>query len=451
MTSILLVTVDSLRADHLSCYGYERETTPFLDGIAEDGHVFEQAFAHAPTTRKSFPAILTSSYPLMYGGYERISEHRTLISEVLSEEGYETAGFHSNPYLSAEFGYGRGFDSFHDSQTGPSVFARIREYVSKNLDPEGRFFQFLKRSFETTEKHAGLEVGSAYVDAAVLTDMAIDWLETTSAGEPSFLWVHYMDVHHPYLPDKNLQRDFRDSPVSERRAVQLRRKMLNDPDGVTEAERQTLIDLYDAEISYTDHHIKRLVEAATEQWSDEFVFAATADHGEEFYEHGRYSHNTFYDEGIHVPLIIHDSQSNGRYKDVVGLIDLSPTLAEYAGAEQPENFYGHCLQRLISDSKWPRDHVIGNSGEVEVTEREFFYRDNRWKYLRVDDREQLHDLDVDPHEQSNVIKDHLETCDSIRSVIDEHNHLLERTRQELSQVDMDDDVRERLQLLGYKE
>lgn len=111
MRDVLLITVDSLRADHLSAAGYERETTPCVDRLAANGHRFTSAFAHACATRASFPSILTSSTALMYGGYESLSENRTLVTEALPAA-YRAGGFHSNLYLSAEFGYSRGFDAF---------------------------------------------------------------------------------------------------------------------------------------------------------------------------------------------------------------------------------------------------------------------------------------------------------------------------------------------------
>lgn len=99
MSDIVLLTVDSLRADHVGCYGYDRDTTPTIDDLSTDGQQFTNAFAHACSTRPSFPSILTSSYALMHGGFEQLSSDRTTIAEALSGAGYQTAGFHSNLYL----------------------------------------------------------------------------------------------------------------------------------------------------------------------------------------------------------------------------------------------------------------------------------------------------------------------------------------------------------------
>jgi arylsulfatase A-like enzyme len=452
MRSVLLITIDSLRADHLSSYGYERETTPHIDGVGADGHLLEQAFAHGPTTRKSFPTILTSSYPLMYGGYDRISEQRTLISELLDDAGYRTAGFHSNPYLSEQFGYARGFDTLVDSASDSTATARLRQAVKNNLDEDGALFRFLKWAFDRTEETVGVEVGSAYTDAETLTDRALETLQGMPAEEPVFLWVHYMDVHHPYLPPEGCQREFRDSPIPERHAVQLRRKMLEAPDEVTDDERQQLVDLYDAEIRYTDREIGRLLEGVERARPDDPVVVVTADHGEEFADHGGYSHDTVHDEGIHVPLIVDDGDGSGRYDDVVGLLDVAPTLVEYAGLDQPETFYGYSLRRLFDGEAWPRESVIGELGQPEPGERNFFYRSADWKYMHwADGSEELYDIQADPGERDDIVDEEPPALAEIRAEIDDHVERLDETRTDVGDVEMTEEVQERLEMLGYKE
>jgi len=130
----------------------------------------------------------------------------------------------------------------------------------------------------------------------------------------NFLWIHYMDVHHPYVPPPEHQLPFREEPISERRAIKLRRKLIEYPDTVTDAELSDLIDLYDAEIRYTDAQIDRLLSAINDNWDrSETLVAVTADHGEEFYDHGGVSHSaTFYDEVIHVPLVVDAPELRGN-------------------------------------------------------------------------------------------------------------------------------------------
>jgi arylsulfatase A-like enzyme len=323
MRDILLVTVDSLRHDHIGCYNYERETTPFLDEFAATANRFTNAFANACMTRLSFPTILTSSYPSMYGGPERMSDQRTLLAAALSAGGYETAGFHSNLYLSADFGYDRGFDEFFDSKTDPNAGLRLKEAVKERIDEDGWLHNALSRVFDKLELRAGIRVGTPYVDAEAITDRAISWVETTwDAESPRFLWTHYMDPHHPYVPPAEHQCVFRDDPIDDRQAIKLRRKMMEAPESVTEQELACLIDLYDGEIRYTDSQIEQLVTAVTEAWGEDTIVIITSDHGDEFREHGGFSHTaTFYDEVVHVPLLVAGLDAPGH----VGASRLSTT------------------------------------------------------------------------------------------------------------------------------
>jgi len=162
-----------------------------------------------------------------------------------------------------------------------------------------------------------------------------------------------MDVHHPYVPPATHQRPFRDDPVSERRAIQLRRKMVEEQ-ALEDHERETVLDLYDAEIRFTDAEIARLVEGIQDTWKGDPFIAFTADHGESFGEHGRYSHPpTFYDEVLHVPLVIDASDASKTvgtaHEELVGLMDVAPTLVDYADRDQPGNFYGNSLRPLMEN------------------------------------------------------------------------------------------------------
>ncbi|MFD1512911.1 sulfatase [Halomarina rubra] len=450
MRDVLFITVDSLRADHVGCYGYDRPTTPNVDDLAGEGHTFENAFSHACATRPSFPSILTSSTALMYGGYERISERRTLVSEALKPE-FSTAGFHSNLYLSEEFGYGRGFDEFFDSKTDPSGLARLKQEVKERLDEDGRLFQFLSRAVETAEKEAGVNVGSAYVRADEMTDMGIEWAERQRDG-PRFLWVHYMDVHHPYVPPAEHQRPFRDDPVGERESIKLRRKMIEDPGEVTDEELDTIIDLYDAEIRYTDAEVGRLVERVRAAWDDPVV-CFTSDHGEEFREHGGFSHSqTFHDEVTHVPLVVDVGDDAGAtHEDIVGMLDVTPTLVDYAGQEQSEAFYGHSLRALVEDDEWPREHVVGDWADGERTEFRYAYRDDRWKFVDLAGETALYDLEADPEERTDVSGEFSDERERIEAVLDDHRDTVAATAEDLDEVEMTEDVKSRLRDLGYAE
>lgn len=449
MTDVVLITVDSLRHDHVGCYGYQRDTSPNITEIANQGHQFSNVYSHAGATRPSFPSILTSSYTNMYGGYERITEERTLISEVLQENDYATAGFHSNLFLCADFGYQRGFDTFYDSKTEPGLAARLRQYLKTNLDQDGLLYTTLQKLYDATEESAGLNIGSSYVKADEITDLSVEWVNNVDSSE-KFLWTHYMDVHHPYVPPEKYQLEFREAPIGNREAIKLRRKMLELPDELTKTERQDLVDLYDAEIRFTDHEIGRLISSVKETWGEDTIVIITADHGEEFYEHGQYSHNTIHDEGIHVPLIIDNGGDSAVHDEIVGLLDISPTIAEYTGCDIPQNFYGHSLKSLLENGQWDRDFVIGDYGGTNGIPDRFFYRDHTWKYIRQDKSEEIYNIDSDPDEKNNLIDENPPVLDDIRSKIADCEREIIETSGEISDVEMDDVVVDRLEKLGYK-
>jgi arylsulfatase A-like enzyme len=449
MTDVLFITVDSLRADHVGHLGYERDTTPNMDALAEEGTTFENAFAHACSTRASFPSILSSVYSLMFGGYERVSEEQSLVSEAFSDAGYRTAGFHSNLYLSADFGYDRGFDTFFDSKTSPSATARIRQFVKDSLDQDGYLYKALARAFEVAEREAGVNIGSAYVDAEEITDRALDWVEDKSgSASSSFLWVHYMDVHHPYVPPEEHQRVFRDDPIGEAEAIKLRRKMIESPGEVTDAELAKIIDLYDAEIRYTDRQMGRLIERMRELWDRDAHVCVTADHGEEFLDHGRFSHyTTFYDEVMNVPLVV--SEGTGRNDEIVGLTDVPPTLLQMAGVDVPETYCGSDLSAVI-DGEEERTHVLGTKDDGNGG-RVFAYRDHEWKYITRPGRTELYDLTADPEETTDVSDAHPEVLEKAESVLDGLRGNIEDTNVDLDEVEMDENVKQRLRDLGYQE
>jgi arylsulfatase A-like enzyme len=449
MRDLLLVTVDSLRYDHVSAYGYNQDTTPFICDLASKSHVFDEAYAHAGATRASFPTILTSSYPLMYGGHEMISEDRTMISEVLADAGYRVGGFHSNLFLSSDAGYGRGFDRFYDSKSDPSVVYKFRKVFRRNLSQDGVIYKTLKWAFDKTEQKAGVELGSLYTPADKLTDRAIQWIEKGDGNSPTFAWIHYMDVHHPYVPPKEHQKPFRgQDTISERHAIKLRRKMLEDPMGLTDKERSEIVDLYDAEVRFTDAEIRRLVDAARKILDDP-VIIFTSDHGEELGERGEYGHGKLYEECVHVPLVINDGTGASRKDSLVGLLDVAPTLVDYADHSSPDSFCGHNLRKLIHGEDWERSRVIGEYGGLG-SNHHLSYRNDRWSYISDEDGNHLYDRNEQLREQNNVIEANEEIVDTIDEELSEHVMKVETTQSDIETIEMEKEVIDRLEKLGYK-
>jgi len=450
MQNVLLVTIDSLRADHVGYHGYSRDTTPNIDDIAATGSRFVNAFAHVGGTRFSFPSILSGVTPMMYGGHERISDSQTLISEVFSDAGYRTGGFHSNLYVSAEFGYDRGWEEFFDSAPDDSVTARARRWAKTNLE-NTPIYAILQRGYDYLESSRGVNVGSYHVRAEKITDLAIDFA-ARHPDEPTFLWVHYMDVHHPFLPPAEYQSRFRDSAVSDRESVQLRRKFIEDPDAVTDEELQTFIDLYDAEIAYNDAHVGRLLDEVRGLWSEPTLVALTADHGDHFLEHGYFGGARTMDVKTHVPLTIAGWDDEGEYDGQVGLVDLPTTLLEASGLSVPETYEGHNLERLVFDGEWPRTSIVG--GWVnQHGERTIAVRERNWKLIRrPDGSDELYDIADGGPETENVYADYPEEAKRLDKSINDHLEKVSKTRDDtVHRPEIGQDVKQRLRRLGYDE
>jgi arylsulfatase len=314
-TNVLLITIDCLRPDHVSVYGYERPTTPHLDDLANEGVRFTQAISQGPCTRVSFAAMFSSTYPAMFGGFLRLSPQRTVLAEILREAGYCTVALGSNPYLSPIYGYDKGFEIF-DGSLVPWIQSR-----------QHRLLKYLNRFFIVARRLL------PYLPASALTAKAVRFLRHHSPARPWFLWLHYMDVHDPYRPPRRHAARFRSARRPELSNRALWQKALSQPGEISENERQHLVDLYDAEINFADEQIGRLLAHLRRQgWLDSTLIIVTADHGEAFGEHGKFSHRfELYDELLRVPLIMRlpaRLPAGQVVTSQVRLLDLVPTVLD---------------------------------------------------------------------------------------------------------------------------
>ena len=423
--NLILITIDCLRADHLSCLGYSKRTTPNLDYLASNGALFTQAISVSDWTPQSFVAILTSTYPQMYRGELHITNRRTTIAQVLKDHGYHTAAFHSNPFLSSYHGYHKGFDTFDDSipkNHRKSTLSKAKELAKSIMGTSSKLYKVL------IQIHAATMAANPSAKAQVLNKKAISWLHDNPNN--FFLWIHYMDVHGPYYPQGII------SPFERYRLWKLNHQKAHTPEEINE-----LIHLYDAEVSYVDemigsfwHILKR------NNVLDNTFVIVTADHGEEFMEHGHYGHGSYlYDELIHVPLIIVGPGLEGQViSQQVSLLDLAPTILDILKIEKPKAFLGNSLFPLINGNR----ATTGNSeaisetqSELDVTTRRgmrpqlqldaerrmISIRTSKWKYIYTKGKQdQLYDLEDDQNETKNVIDIKSEIAAELRAKIMAH-------------------------------
>jgi arylsulfatase A-like enzyme len=375
--SVVLVTVDCLRADHVVFNGYTRNVTPFLNSLAGTSVTFSDAIVAGAPTYFSFPAIVASRHPLALGrNVLGIAPGETTLASVLRDAGCKTAAFLAgNPYLSRRWGYDRGFDCFEDFLTAavpekskgavpseskkPSGFNRWLQSVSRTTRLsaaayEALYFRYCQwRSVRESDSMDNLR---RYPAADVIVDQASAWLNDVG-GAPFFLWIHLMDPHHPYYPPEKALSALGVS-IDAQRARFLNSCWNRDiRAGRLEPYRDEVLSLYDAGVYWADQQISRLIGVLRElrRW-DDTVLAVTGDHGESFLEHDERYHlpTNLYEPLIRVPLLLHSTGlPAARICDApFSLIHLAPTLLQGAGVEVPGDFQGCAFWGDIATGKF---------------------------------------------------------------------------------------------------
>lgn len=447
--NVIMITVDCLRAHHLKCMGYHRDTSPNLDQLASDGALFSQCFSNGPATPSSFSSILTSTYPLMYGGYKYLLEKRTTIAEALQKAGYTTVGFHSNPFLLSKRNFGKGFELFEDFEGKVSSATFLLQRIVKSIvNEESSVYNFLAKAFHLYLSPS-LSVG--YAKAERINKRVFSWL----ANDPEnfFLWVHYMDVHYPFLPPRLYFKEFHCKDISDKEIKRILSKMREKPNSITSDELEVLIDLYDGEIKYVDYHIGDLIKYLNKKRIlQNSLIIVTADHGVEFFEHGGVGISTpdsgkLYDELLHVPLIIlgKDIEKGVNIRSQVSLIDLAPTVLDFLKIPKPEIFMGSSLLPLI-EGKDDGDRCV-----ISETMARIAYREDGWKYIlnREKNTEELYNLNTDPRETVNLSTVNVTKLKNFWAKVGNHISIIEKEQICASEIKLEKEIKERLRKLGY--
>jgi arylsulfatase A-like enzyme len=384
---IVLIVVESLRVDRLGCYGYRRPTSPCIDRLAASGVLVSNAFAAAPWTMPSVMSLFTGLYPSRHGmtvADARPAADLPCLAEQLRRAGYQTMGVVANPALTRKSGYGRGFE-FYDDFT---AFMGIDTLSGPVAGAE-----------ERTSGVSGV--------AGTVTRQGLSLLKRRDPSRPLFLFLFYFDPHYDYLPPPPFDALFRDAqrPMPDRFLV-LQTRLVSPP------ERQSLEALYDGEVRYTDGQIGRLVdEIGKTPRPDGTLFVVTADHGEEFWEHGGMGHGyTLYDELLRVPLLFSVAglpaglPAGRTVAGPVSLVDVMPTILALAGIEPPSGLQGRSLAAVLRDPALPLPEVP-LFAEARLREPLLAARTAGWKAIQplaADRPAELYDLLADPGEKSNL-------------------------------------------------
>ncbi len=418
--NVLLIVIDTARADHFGCYGYHRNTTPNIDRIAETGILFKTVYCQMPTTGPSFASIFTSLFPRSHGvlknGWVLTDEYPTL-AETLKKNGYHTACFISSFVLASKFGYSRGFD-YYDEEFPPGGGTAGRVGMWGGEVVEGEFDQ---RGNITTQK-------------------VLLWLQK-KVKQPFFLMVHYYDPHSPYDPP---------APYAD--------MFLENDDGDEKVAR------YDGEIRFVDHQVGQLLEAfkANGLASNTLVIIMT-DHGEGLGQHGWQEHGMFlYDEQTRIVLIMSwlgVIPSGAKIDSVVQAVDVFPTIVDLLGLKLESDVQGASLAAMLLHPERQVDRFAfiqrrpsterDASREFKVTREQYGIRIGDKKYIWAprEGDEELYNLTDDPQELRNIAGKNKQHAEEMRNAM--IKVMNERKSEPVAEAILDEQTRKKLEALGY--
>jgi arylsulfatase A-like enzyme len=418
---VVVVTIDTLRADRLGCYGYFRDTSPYIDRFASESVVFDNAVTLMSTTLPAHVSLWTSMYPLQTGVLTNEAKaarahgsRARYFAEILQELGYTTAGFVSATPVKSYTGIDAGFSVYDEPPRGQSQRP-----------------------------------------ADVTTDRALEWLDGVSDDAPFFLWVHYFDPHDPYEPPAPFDEAFRGDRGLEQYFETIGHPHPADPEWVE------MNDMYDGEVRFTDSQVERLLEALRERgFYDRATIVLTADHGEGLGQHDWKGHGHIWNEQLFVPLIIKYPVDSGlvpgRRPYLVSLLDVVPTLVDSLGIPVPAD----ARSQMVGDNV-----VAGPPGrEMTFVQRtakqrvrawgegqQFGLISTDWKYVHsTHAADELYDMRSDRHELENLVAAEPGTAETLRLSTLEQFEILSAGSPALDVIGgFSPEVIEELRALGY--
>ncbi|MGE5648222.1 MAG: sulfatase-like hydrolase/transferase [Acidobacteriota bacterium] len=393
--NVVVVTVDTLRASRLHCYGNDKIETPTFDRLAQKGVLFESAVAQTPLTPPSHASIFTGLYPNVHqvrntGGFA-LQPSSVTLATLLQKQGWDTAAFIGASVLKKTFGLNQGFTVYDDQMPKAEESREEREY------PERK--------------------------AGIVVDHALAWLNAQS-GKPFLLWVHLYDPHMPWEPPSPFREKYKN-------------------------------DLYDGEVAYTDQQLGRLLDGvAKKSPADKTLVVVLADHGESLGDHGEFSHGVFlYDATVRIPFLMNGPgvPAGLRVKHQARTVDVLPTVMDLLGGKAPAAAQGVSLVPAFSGkdpgATYSYEETLYskiNMGWAELRG----IRTARWKYIRAP-KPELYDLAQDPGEKTNVIESHPKEFRELESQLKTLSRTGKGDTEKVTANVMDKQSMEQLKSLGY--
>ena len=394
--NVVVITIDTLRADHLGCYGYKQIHTPNTDGLAADGIRFENAFTAVPITLPSHTVIFTGTYPMLNGMHDfsgnRLGPEPPTLAEVLKQHGYRTGAVVAAAVLDSRFGLNRGFDFYYDHFD----FNRLQE---SNLDEMER-------------------------PGNIVADETLEWL-ANNYQKPFFLWMHLYDPHYPYNPPAPYSDEYKLHP-------------------------------YDGEIAFADEQVGRLLQFLKQaKLYDNTLIVLSGDHGEGLGEHGEKTHGFFiYNSTLHVPLLVHlpHGPKGKQVEDPVSTADIMPTVLQVLNLPVPSQVQGQSVlpaiegasaqqaQSLYAETFLPRLHF--NWSELRGVEV------GKYHFIEAP-KPELYDTSKDPGELNNLYSDKKAVSEEMRAKLAGIIRQYTAGKELAEKTGLDPALMERLKSLGY--
>jgi len=404
MRNIVLITLDSVRADHCSFMGYHRETTPNIDKMARKGLYFKNAISPAPRTLPSMVGIFTGKLMSTYVKTDCEAEFwkrnarlnlrsRRTLAEVLSSKGYTTGAFCPNAYTSRYFGFNKGFDYFQDF-----LFAKkSHQEIFEKMVGGSKIFSYIRNIRNLILKQEAFKTWESYYEEI------IEWI--SKAKEPFFLWVFLLDTHLPWLVPRRFRKwgNFFDMYYLGWKIF----KLLNKQNAnIPEKIRRKLINAYDDSIYYADSFIGKL-QKDLEDYNP--IFVIHSDHGEEFGERGFYGHYYphLYEENIHVPLVVGNLDEGREIEKPVSLVNLPEIILNLSNSSSLDSF-------LSNNSDW----IIAKDFDYISKRNVIAVRIKDWKYIMGQRNvDELYNLRNDPYERMNLVDKYPKLVRVMREIV----------------------------------
>jgi arylsulfatase A-like enzyme len=433
--NVILIVIDALRADHLGCYGYERNTSPNIDKLANESILFERAYSQAPWTKPSVASLFTSLYVTQHrvivgtGGKSLEGWNNTsnildssffTLAEALSENSYYTIGVVNNVHLLNRFGFDQGFDIYLEDAGGPAnlfrkFFYRL-EFMRENKSRNKKFFAY---------------VHSIGVHCPYVHPMSKDGECTVTHGNESLNVTHATTCRN--------YKKFNDYLAT------------LDDEEKNNLDIECMVSAYDGGIRYNDEFIEELVnKLKREGLYNRTLLIITSDHGEQFLEHGRLDHGySLHNELIHVPLIVHMPRGPSKLvKERVELIDIMPTIIDYLGIEvnTDYNLSGKSLIPLITGKgAFDKEFIVS---ECDYGGRRSIMNE-KWKLIKNKNQFELYELEKDPMEKRNVSVDNPLIVGELEDRLLELDKKIINIQSRPDKVEIDEETIKKLESLGY--